>query len=368
MIVEPRERGHLLVYVRLIAARALERGHDVVVALAPGASRTSEYQMHLSGIAASVRFVDAPLVLTPRSLNQLTSRVPADVVVVPHGDELAARLGGFVGGRLRTRTRILVMRDPKWDREEGKRPPARNILKSVLLTLGSRRTNAELVWLRGPAHEGAKGERHAVDPFISDVEVNEIERRGASLRRHMSKGDDIFWFGVTGAVSARKNLGLVVDALVSLHARRPEVRVGLAVVGPIDEDVLAVFERARSTLMSAGMSTYFENRLLANEEMNEVVAAVDAVVMAYSTNAPNSTLGKAFVLGTKIVSAGSRAFLEHARFLDGSVATLDAPSLSAAMEDALLQPPRLVRPGALTSHDFADSVLGERTGRRAPTP
>lgn len=368
LIVEPRERGHLLVYVRLIALRALERGLDVTVALAPGASASREYRTHLSGLAESVRFVDSPVVLTPRSLNRLTRNVSTDLMVVPHGDELAARLGGLVGGRLETPTRILIMRDPKWDRQPGKRPPARNLVKSVLLQLGSRRKNAQVVWLRGPAHEPGRNERYALDPFISDSSVDEICERAESLRLRMTTDADVFWFGVTGAVSTRKNLGLVVESLLLLHARRPDVLLGLAVVGPIDAQVLGVFEKSKIALASQGIATYFENRLLANEEMNDVVAAVDAVVMAYSTNAPNSTLGKAYVLGTKIVSAGSAVFREHAQHLGGSVAALDAHDLSVAMEASVRQPSRLVRPGVLSSDDFADKVMGDEADDRRSTP
>jgi len=357
LIVEPRFRGHLLVYVRLVAERALARGAHVTVALGPGAAESREYATHLASILDKVDAVVAPEVLTARAINELARRVRCDLVVVPHGDELAAQLGAPWSPGLAVPTRLLIMRDPRWDEHVGARRALRNLLKLVLLTLASRRPNALVTWLRGPLFTPPRPLEHVVDPFIADEQLEVIHSEAAALRASLTADQSVFWFGVTGAVSRRKNLGIVASGLQALRKRRPELKLGLAVVGPIDADVLPIFEEARRTLSTAGVRVHFDDRLLTNREMNIVVAAVDAVVMAYDTGAPNSTLGKAYVLGTKIVSAGSQTFRTYAQALDGVTARLGSAPLSQAMERAYEQDERVPHPGALSSAAFADGLL-----------
>jgi len=357
LIVEPRFRGHLLVYVRLVAERALARGAHVTVALGPGAAESREYGTHLASILDKVDAVAAPEVLTARTVNELARSVTCDLVVVPHGDELAAQMGAPWSPGLAVPTRLLIMRDPRWDEHVGARRAVRNLLKLFLLMLASRRHNALVTWLRGPLFTPSKPLDHVVDPFIADEQIDVIRSEAAALRASFTADESVFWFAVTGAVSRRKNLDIVAAGLRSLRERRHELKLGLAVVGPIDADVLQDFEDAQRTLSTAGVRVHFDDRLLTNREMNVVVAAVDAVVMAYDTGAPNSTLGKAYVLGTKIVSAGSKTFRAYAEALDGVTAPLESTPLSQAMERAYEQDERVPHPGALGSAAFADGLL-----------
>ncbi len=108
-----------------------------------------------------------------------------------------------------------------------------------------------------------------------------------------------------------------------------------------------------------------DDRLLTNDEINVVVAAADTVIMAYSTHSPNSTLGKAYVLGTSIVAAGSRSIHRFVRNVGFDlVSPLEvnaiAENLTLAMDRAA--PPR--HPGALSAIEFADQLLDRSCRRR----
>lgn len=357
LIVEPRVRGHLLVYVKVIAQRSLAMGDDVTLALAPGASRTQEFLMHLAEISADVEIVESAGVLTPRAMNVLIQETSPDFVIVPHGDELAARLGSPFAPNLLKPTCLLVMRDPRWDSGEALRVRMKSVLKLSLLALASKRARVRLVWLRGPFYESRSKEHFAVDPFIADDSHRSISSKSHALRQLFPGSEDTFWFGVTGAVTRRKNLDVIIDALLELRARELNTAFGLAVVGPIEANVLDTFEAAATRLKVAGICYYPENRLLDNQEMNVVVASVDAVVMAYSTNAPNSTLGKAYVLGTRILSAGSRTFRAHADRLGGVSSELSPNSLCDGMQAVMRQARPMPQPDALSSDAFADSLL-----------
>ena len=360
LIVEPRVSGHLLVYVRLLAQRSLDRGDQVTLALCQDAFDSQEFAFHLAALAPSVTIVVAVLPLTGRRLTEMARTANADVVVVPHGDELAARLGMPLRSTPKISTRLLVMRDPRWDQGQGGglAMSAKSRLKLMLLRRASRRRRVDLVWLRGPLAEAVPGEVHVVDPFIADGATIDIVRAGESLRETLPQ-PSAFWFGVTGAVSRRKNLDLVVASLLEVKQSDPTLDVGLAVVGQIDDDVQQMFLEGQATLDRYGVHTWFEDRMLSNRQMNDIVAALDAVVMAYSTSAPNSTLGKAYVLGTTIISSGSTTFQQYAEAVGGETAALDMAELADAMRRAILRRGRemAVHPEALASEAFADGLL-----------
>lgn len=358
LIVEPRVSGHLLVYVRVLAERALAQGDQVILALCHDALNTREFRFHLGTLAPSVTVVSAALPLTGSNLTELAQATRAEVVIVPHGDELAARFGVPLTSAPRVPTHLLVMRDPRWEQHPSPVRAARSRLKLALLRRASRRRAVELLWLRGPFAPVVPGEMHVVDPFIADGTTSEIIQAGEVFRKTLPR-PSAFWFGVTGAVSRRKNLGLVVSSLLEVKRADPAADVGLAVVGPIDDDVKQIFLEGQADLDRQGVHTWFDDRMLSNREMNDVVAGLDAVVMAYSTNAPNSTLGKAYVLGTTIVSAGSPPFQRHTDAVGGETAGLDVVELADAMRRAVLRRGRdtSTQPEALSSDAFADRIL-----------
>lgn len=363
LIVEPRVSGHLLVYVRLLAERSLERGDQVTLALGHDVVDSREFAFHLAALAPHVAMTAAALPLTGPHLTELARAANADLVVVPHGDELAARLGTPLETAPEVPTRLLVMRDPRWDQGLSLVRSARSRLKLLLLRRASRRRFIDLVWLRGPLASTVQGELHVVDPFIADGATTDIIDAGRSLRKALP-GPSAFWFGVTGAVSRRKNLDLVVAGLLEVKRSDPTADIGLAVVGPIDDDVRQMFSDGQAELERHGVHTWFEDRMLTNREMNDIVAGLDAVVLAYSTSAPNSTLGKAYVLGTAIVSAGSATFRQYTEAVGGETAALDVTELADAMRRVVQgrNQDLPTHPDALASRAFADGLLAPEAG------
>lgn len=355
LVIEERSSGHLLVFVRLIAGRALARGDEVVLATGASVPGTAEFTQNLAGLRLRTLTFQGPL--TPRVIADLIGSVEPDLVIVPHGDEVACRLA-TTARSLHCRTVLLVMRDPRW---EYPAPPARkvkNALKLALLAAARRHRSVDLVWLRGYGYNG--GDRHAIDPFIADGGLEEVMAAGRSLRKELFPEPDVFWFVVTGAITDRKNVNLIIQALAQAQRSDPRSRFGLAIIGPhrtsypIDRDAIRQ--------MSGGVySVVSQDRLLTNFEMNAVVASADAVVMAYDTHSPNSTMLKARALGTRLVVAGPpsvRSFALDMGFT--SVVRLDCDELAGALRRASCSPAPKPCPSVPDGNDFADALLSGR--------
>ena len=157
-----------------------------------------------------------------------------------------------------------------------------------------RRPGVRIVALRGPGYDsGASGEV-ALDPVIIGDELPlplELENLESGL----------FWFGMVGGMTARKNPMMALDAFAQLE----ESRTGFIVAGLLDSSVSGSIRAASAALREAGRQVIIVDRPLSNDEMNGVLAALDCVILPYSTHAPPSTMGKAAALGVRMVAAGS---------------------------------------------------------------
>ncbi len=362
LIAEERHSGHLLQYVRILVERALHYGEHVHVALSAATLTTPEYQLHLSELASriSIHVLTAPL--TPSRLLKLADTIGADHIVVPHGDELAVRFARgprVAKGRVVT---LLIMRDPRWELPTTPSRTIRGLAKLSFTALSRLGSRVRIVWLREPLHVAAKGESFAVDPFISYASEEQITAESALLRDTWPTA--AHWFVITGGITPWKNLPLVLEAFARMDEEK-RARCGLAVIGPIRHDSGVSSGSLRESAEAMGLTCVVDDRLLTNDEINVVVAAADTVIMAYSTHSPNSTLGKAYVLGTSIVAAGSRSIHRFVRNVGFDlVSPLEvnaiAENLTLAMDRAA--PPR--HPGALSAIEFADQLLDRSCRRR----
>lgn len=85
---------------------------------------------------------------------------------------------------------------------------------------------------------------------------------------------------------------------------------------------------------------------MTNYEMNVALAALDCIVLAYSTTAPNSTMAKASALGVKVVAAGPPSFRRFAKELTGySGVPLRVSDIGVELLRAMESPqPHILRP------------------------
>lgn len=356
LIVEPRSSGHLLVYVaRIIGARP---DLDVTL-LTTSASRSSrEYEEHLGHIGADFDTFEVESVPDVKTVLSVARRSRADVVIIPHGDTYVAPFLRSLWRRRTVRTRLLVMRDPRWERPA---PPSRrvkNLLKLAMVRVLSIDRRLEVLWLREPGYVSRRRD-FVIDPFIADVDIDRTRALGASIAEEAGLDTGIFWFGVTGAITSRKNVDMIVGALVLARAAAPTALMGLALIGPVVDLGGRSLDELAKALYGANISLRVVDRLLSNDEMNGAVLALDCVVMAYSSHSPNSTLGKAKILGTRVVAAGPPSVQGFATMVHGALVsdlTIEKLSQSLVASMATDRPtPERFQDG---SRSFAEQLIG----------
>lgn len=124
-------------------------------------------------------------------------------------------------------------------------------------------------------------------------------------KRSLSWGLDpeTYWFGIVGAVSERKNLPLVVDALANLQGGK----VGLVIGGQIAPNVRGEIPKLTGRLTLGNVAVVIHDRLLDDVELDSLICAVDCVVLAHSNEGSSGVMGKAVAVGTRIAAAGARS-------------------------------------------------------------
>lgn len=311
MVVETSASGHRLVYVREIIAKALQLDMSVVLATADEVLTDPQFARHLGPLQGSFRMVTVQGRVSVRKLQYLASGAGCDLVLVP--DTLKYGLSLLLGHTRRSpRVRLLIMNDPRWRLTGKSLFSLRTWLKLILFELSSARPAVEVLWLRPQGT--APSSNVVIDPLLLEVSIEQTQADSLRLRTTLGMDPSTFWFGVVGGLDSRKNIPMIIAALrnVALIATSP---VGLALIGQWRND--ASEDEATEALEGVPFCHVGHNVQLSNQEMNVAVAALDCVVMAYSTTAPNSTTAKAAALGVRVATAGSPTFRKFAERLTG---------------------------------------------------
>lgn len=357
VIAESNGGGHRLVYVRLLVARAAQEGHDVVLALPQTLIDGEEFAKHLSPVKDLFRLRPFPEKPSLSELASLSRQLNASTVVIPDGDAAALKLGlwqRWAGG---SELRVLVMRDPRWTRNESGRIPPKSRLKLAILRRAQRAPGVSLIWLREPGYRANNPEKVAHDPIVLDAPIGLIRERARAFRESHGLRDDVHWFGVVGAITPRKNVDLIASALAEIGMRRP-ARIGLAVLGPLAPSLPWTKADLHRELRESNVELVVDDRIYTNLDVNVAVASVECVVMAYSSHSPNATLGKATALGVALVAAGPpsvRGFVSQLH--GGEVARLEKGDLGRALARHLDSPVEMA-PRNPDVDDFAGEMLG----------
>jgi hypothetical protein len=349
LIVEPNPDGHRLFFVRLLVERALSQGREFRVALGPGAQRTEEYAVHLAGLPLGSILTASSKSL--EELNFLALKSSANLVVVPDGDAVALGLGSGARWRNPARLSLLVMRATAQD--GGRRPTAtllRTFIRKCLLLTAAARPRVRVRVLRSSWRTTRSALRSVADPVLLSVSPHDRP----DLRRALGLAENKYWYAVLGAISERKNVGMVARALIE-QPRRP---VGLLVAGRIQPSELTKLHELEPHLIMAEVELKIVDRLLTDGELDAMVTAVDCLVLAHSNEGPSALFGKALLAGTRVLTAGARSLRADADRLPGhaSWVPLDPGSIAAGMVDAFsAQRPRPTRLGDTGA--FADALL-----------
>lgn len=356
VIAERLAEGHRLFYVRLLVEACLRRGCSPVVLLGTSVAQSDEYARHLGVLEGSFELHEHSGNWRIGSLQVIASGFGAGLLVIPDGNLHA--LDAAFAFRLRrgVETRLLMMRDPRWELEGVEAFAIRARLKWIVMRLALRRSGLKLVWLREPGYSES-GELHANDPVILDGSPEQLAAAGRALRLRLGLDGDTFWYGIAGVLTDSKVSPIVAEALIRV-AQGTDSPIGLVLIGPPTGDA----NWRNSGLLDdlrLWMRVVVDERMLSNYEVGVSICAFDCVVAAYvdSVYGPSSTVGKAVALGVRSVAAGSPSMRRFALQMSGRPGVaLNVDELSAALTIARQESPP-PRRGDLGPEQFVSALL-----------
>ena len=349
LIVEKNTSGHRLYYVRMLATAACERGTRVVIALCLAQAETSEVAVHLSDLPDGIDIIHVTD-LSLKSVTMLSRDVNASVTVVPDGDLFAIDLGlrgKWSGLGLLS---VLVMREVAQRASIPGMQAFKSKIRVFFFARASRIPNVRISILKTVSWRGGAKFPIAVDPVTMIAAPRDV----AALRISWALDHDRYWFGILGAISERKNVAMVADALAML----PGDRVGFLVAGKCEVDAAMEMRKSIEQLQMLGAKVVLVDRLLTDLEIDSAVRSVDCVVLAHSNEGSSGLYGKAMASGTRIVAAGARSLkLDCAANSAGATwVDLDVAELSRVLEAATRQ--RRPSPvGGMGTDNFVSALL-----------
>lgn len=333
--------------------------------VSPAVAASEQWQQNLASLAGDVevRTVES---ITLASLSEIADELVATRTVVPDADRLALRIGlsGLWTG-CGTLT-MLLMRDPADERPTSLERRVVRLVKGMLLARTRRRRGVRVVGLRSGLVRPVPGELVALEPLERHATRDDVR----TVRRTWQLDDDRCWFGVVGAVTARKNLPLVAEAL-DIMTRAAAPAVGLVVAGPCQAGVLEAAEPALRTLRARGVPVVVDDRVLGPVEFDAAVQAVDCLVVAHSNEGPSAVIARAGMHGIRVVASGARSLARDAELLAAAEWTeLEPHAMAAAMRRACFAGPVDVRLD-LGTRAFCEALLdvaSERPDAEGTTP
>lgn len=356
VIFEPNFRGHRLLYVRAL----LRSNPAALFASSDETFDSEEYRQHIvqAGVRPNeLRLGKLPDIGDPQyfswthdGLNRIASELPTSHVVILEGDKQLIRpLRVPKRGRLTT----LVMRTPSlsWDFKA-------SVLSALKLALmhWARLRGIRVVALLPATYTQRmyswRGFAATPDPVDMYCSAEDIER----LRLGLPLREGITWFGLFGNISERKNLPLVAKVLAQLARNH---QIGLLVMGKVDPQELQRAQLDLERITHSGGQVILVNRLVSDGDLDAAISAVDASVLAHTSDGPSGILGKSVAAGTSVLAAGAPVLRhEVARLEAGYWSELSDAAMSGMISAFLTQPRTRMRRSLAKSPDFARSLIG----------
>ena len=352
LIVEDDPNGHRLVYVRHLVEFAGRAGADVTVVVTPNVLAAEQWRLNLAPLDELMRVhvvTDTDLA----GLVEVTNDLAAEHTIVADGDHLTLRIGA--GGRWKGAGTLttLLMRDPADETPDTWKRRAVTAAKSALIWRARRVPRVHVVGLRSALARPSDAEPIALDPMERQAGPGDVARVRAEWGVH----GDRFWYGVVGAVTARKNLPLVAQAVGIVAATDGPDTIGLLVAGPCQDGVLHDAEPHIARLRALGTDVVVVDRVLGPVDFDAAAQAVDCLVIAHSNEGPSAVIARAGLHGVRVVAAGAESLARDVERLPVAEWTeLDATAMAAAMHE-MRADDRTVEPLDLGTAQFCEALL-----------
>jgi hypothetical protein len=179
-------------------------------------------------------------------------------------------------------------------------------------------------------------------------------RDRVSLRAQLGLPVDRTIVGIVGLIDARKAVPLVLEATMRSGDDADVLAAGMF-ADAVRRWVDALPPEKRARLIE-------RDKHLANDELDQLVAASDVISVVQPYKGPSGLMGKALEAGVPVVTAGSKVRAREARATGGGVAAaMSADSIAAALRHLYAGDVGLPHSGAVppaTREGFAARLLG----------
>lgn len=351
VIVCPRVEGHRLSYVRLLVSHARRDGRSVLVVLPPGSAASPEFETHLAGrrLDFDVREIQS---FDPASVQALIDEASGGLLVFPDGDEVVRLLAQRKLRAHGAKLSVLMMRP----RGQASSPVRRTVASAAkaMMRWAARGQRGVQVYSLAPSTARSLTRNEVGDPIDFHPVMSEVR----ALRAAWNTGSpsEASWFGIVGAITARKNIDLVAEALSTVPAHTGLVIAGAA---EVDEEVISDWV---APMIKAGRPVVRMNHRLTDTELDNVVAAIDVAVVAHSNDGPSGIMGKAAAAGKYVLAAGAptlrREILKSPEL--GVWAKLTSTSLATAATKVVRLSPRTSMDEQTIGGFFCSRLLREQ--------
>jgi glycosyltransferase involved in cell wall biosynthesis len=303
LLVEKNLSGHRLNYVRLVAGSALELGLEVFLMLPAGAKSHPNFELQIAPLLNAVH-VEETVNFSLENIEQLSRSLSVQVVVVTDGDSAARQIARGRVWRGDATLSLLIMRERDQSVRLGLQL-AKTLVRGLALRFVSYRKNVNVTVLKPSSWAG----RSWLDTVNDPIEVAATESSIAQLERDWGLRNDLRWIAVVGVISERKNLPMIAEAIASIG----EHSIGFLIAGTCEPAEMEKSARAIEMAQSKGVQVVVRNELLSDAQLDSAIALAECVVLAHSNEGPSGILGKALLLGTKVVASGARSLRRDAR-------------------------------------------------------
>jgi len=204
--------------------------------------------------------------------------------------------------------------------------PAKTLAKKTLMRVAGFHRKVRVFPLISPLAPRRGSLNWIADPVVLKSSVSQIR----AMRERLDSHGDRYWLGVFGAITPRKNLPLIVEAILD----HPEV--GLLIAGTVNPEVSHAVAPLLSRFIANGGQVIRLEGPLTDAEFDSAIGAVDCVVAAHSNEASTGVVLRAAASGRRLVLAGAGYLRRDAGYL-GEQATwspLELDELRQAIQQA----------------------------------
>ncbi|MDP9825002.1 glycosyltransferase family 4 protein [Kineosporia succinea] len=326
-----------------------------MLVLTPECVAAPEFATHLRPIAQQVQIVETTA-FSLATVQRIAREFRAHRVVIPDGDGHLLEVARRTPAEGDASVALLCMRARS---QPGRANQLKFRAKEIAKSTARMRPGVEVYDLAS-SMSGSPRHWEVPDPIEFAASPADV----ADFRRRHRMNDGRFWFAVVGAITARKNLTLIIAALKGLAA----AEVGLLLAGRVDPALESSLAPELDALERQGVAVRRVPGPMDDVQFDAAVQAADGHVLAYDNEGPSGIFGKAVLAGRRIVAAGSETLKADCDASGGLAlwCALAPGPLTQAMQTVMTARESGAAPTAAPASGdlFASRLLGETSDRR----